>query len=215
MGKVVRECLTWALAVGHHWETLVTGGVVTALLTALQYKKQKSIPWTLARRVFAVFLFVAFFLAWRAQYESVQTLEAQLNQKAPVFNVPPAQVVIAPPEHPSLPSAPSVEEVMARRLSLKKRLIALSREITEFEENYNKKAPKSTGIPWVDENLWKYAGAPAAEAYNRNFKLRVSKICKEATDAGLDVRELDHFEAVNITAFSHVSKLLSELAEKL
>src|SRR5579863_9726932 len=77
MARWVNECLAWVLAVGHHWETLVTGGIVTALLTTLQYKKQKSIPWTLARRVFAGFLFIAFFLAWRDQYERAETAEAR------------------------------------------------------------------------------------------------------------------------------------------
>jgi hypothetical protein len=99
MGAITMEFLTWFLAVGHQWVELVTGGFVTAFLTFLQYKKQKSISWTFARRVFAVFLFVAFFLAWRDQYEAVGRLSTEAKTPPPpiYITVPPAQVIIQGP----------------------------------------------------------------------------------------------------------------------
>jgi len=95
MGKVASECLFWAWSVACHWQTLVTGGIITAILTAIQYKKQRSIPWTAARRIMAAFLFVAFFLAWRDQYERANTAEQNAHKaETALLNRLPIQVIV-------------------------------------------------------------------------------------------------------------------------
>ncbi len=116
--------------------------------------------------------------------------------------LPPTQVII---------KSDGLQEAQARKLDLKKRLIALSREIITFDEDYEKRGPKRLDDPRLGE----YAGAGAAKAYNDRFKGRVRRICKEAIDAGLNVQGLDRFEAVNSLAFQQVSQALAALAEKL
>lgn len=58
----------WCWAVLDHWQVLVTGGFITAILAMIQAKTGKDFPWSGTKWIFLVFLVAAFFLAWRDQY---------------------------------------------------------------------------------------------------------------------------------------------------
>lgn len=120
-----------------------------------------------------------------------------------INSIPPPQVIITSQSYSEL--------IAARKLALKKRLIALSREILDFDGDYLRKGPHRLDDPHLTE----YGGVWAAKAYNDRFKVRVRRICKEVTNAGLNVEGLDSFEAVDISSFPHVSQALAALAEKL
>jgi len=72
MSTALSDILIWSWAVLDHWQVLMTGGFITAILSGIQYRREQSIPWKMARRIMAGFLLVAFFLAWRDQHEKVK-----------------------------------------------------------------------------------------------------------------------------------------------
>jgi hypothetical protein len=79
-----KDLVTWIWAVVREWQTLITGGVATAVLTIIQSRRQKSFSWPFTRNVFAVFLLTAFFLSWRAEFRrrvSAEALIADANPK--------------------------------------------------------------------------------------------------------------------------------------
>jgi|SRR6267142_543255 len=57
-----------------HWVVLVTGGIVTAGLTALQLWRGKPFSWRFQKWVIVMFIAIACFLAWRDEYERAQQL---------------------------------------------------------------------------------------------------------------------------------------------
>src|ERR1039458_5330676 len=189
--------------IGHTLEiVLIVVGLLSGTLAVLREVQlmylpakanEKKVFWAFARIAFVI----AAILLWSDEHAKVVQLYALKSEKPTIINVPPAQVITPSPSNGA--GVPSVAQVMASRLALKKRMFALSREISDFEEDYNKRAPK--GNPWVDDNIIKYY-AGAAKVYNEKLKFRVWKLCRQATDAGLDVQGLDRFEAVNVSAFS-------------
>src|SRR5208337_757314 len=95
-------------AVLSHWQSYLTGGVVTAVIGLIE----RFSNWKMPRKWYAilfvgVFLLVSFFLAWRDQYQIAQTvpgLEQKvkdqdqiiqgLKERPPQINMPPAIVNI-------------------------------------------------------------------------------------------------------------------------
>jgi hypothetical protein len=61
-------------AVLDQWAVLMTGGMVTALLTAVQYWREKPFSWRFQKWVIVIFIAVACFLAWREEYDRAQRL---------------------------------------------------------------------------------------------------------------------------------------------
>jgi hypothetical protein len=137
---------------------------------------------------------------------------------------------------PSQPQKDGLAELAARKLSLKKRLVALSREVADFNEEWQRKAPHMSyyKIDDIDakkepekylaervrqqaESLKRFndydskAGGPYAE----RFRSRVLALCREAIDLGLNIQNLDRVEVVNGLGFAAVSQQLAALAEKL
>jgi len=111
------EILRFVLAVVSHWQSYVTGGVVTGFIAIIE----RLTDWKLSKRMFAVvflgvFLLVSFFLAWRDQYREalrVPTMKAQIEDREkqiaslkaspaqiqvnlPPIIVPPSTVVVQP-----------------------------------------------------------------------------------------------------------------------
>jgi hypothetical protein len=67
------DFISWVCAVAAHWVVLMSG-VAASIFTVIAAKLQKQPPWKLSKWVFIIFLFVAFFLAWRDQYRTVKKL---------------------------------------------------------------------------------------------------------------------------------------------
>ena len=59
---------SWCWAVLNHWQVLVTGGAVTAIISVIQARRGKGFPWSVTRWILFLFLITAFFLTWRDQY---------------------------------------------------------------------------------------------------------------------------------------------------
>jgi hypothetical protein len=68
------ELWLFLCAVASHWVVLMTGGVITAALTAFQYWREKPFSWRFHKWVIGMFMAVACFLAWRDEYERAQQL---------------------------------------------------------------------------------------------------------------------------------------------
>src|SRR6266850_1089101 len=64
---MLRDIWDWIRAVVKQWQLLTTGGLVTAVIVAIQYARESSISWTYAKWVLAFFVVSAFFKAWRAE----------------------------------------------------------------------------------------------------------------------------------------------------
>jgi hypothetical protein len=73
------EAIQFLCAVVSHWATLVTGGVVMAAIYFWEKWKGKSINKKLIMSVFVVFLFWAFFLAWKEEHAGRQMAEQNSN----------------------------------------------------------------------------------------------------------------------------------------
>jgi len=61
------DLLEWVLAVIQHWQVLMTGGIITALLTVAESYREKGFSWHFSKWVLLVFFVIACFLAWREQ----------------------------------------------------------------------------------------------------------------------------------------------------
>ncbi len=87
-----------------HWQSYITGGAVTAVITLVERWREKTLPKRIYFIIFAVtFAMASFFMAWRDQFERAERLQISLNAKpqqpaiqvnVPPISVPPAQVVI-------------------------------------------------------------------------------------------------------------------------
>jgi len=52
----------------------LTGGFVIALLTGIQWWREKTFSWRVNKWILLAFLFAAFFMAWREQYHKAGEL---------------------------------------------------------------------------------------------------------------------------------------------
>jgi len=68
----MREVSEFLWAVVGYWQVYITGGLVTALIIAIEHRRNKTVHWSIYRRLLAAFLFLAVFLAWREQYRKGQ-----------------------------------------------------------------------------------------------------------------------------------------------
>jgi hypothetical protein len=119
---------------------------------------------------------------------------------------------------------------------LRKQLIALATEIRDFNEDWKSKAgsPSYYKIVGIDEkkefkryeaerirqqseSLKRYNAfdSQAGKVYAERFQARVFRLCKEASEAGLDIQNLDRAEIVNGLGFANISYRLSALADKI
>jgi hypothetical protein len=84
MHEFVQELGLFLWAVIAHWQSYVTGGLVTAAVTIYERKSGKSLPW---KWYVALFLvsggLVAFFYAWHDEHRNAQVL---IDQKAEVWS---------------------------------------------------------------------------------------------------------------------------------
>jgi hypothetical protein len=79
------EILIFIRAVVSHWQSYVTGGVVTGIVVFVERVFDWKMPkWAFVAVFGGVFLLVSFFLAWKEQYHEAQQvpgLQAQLQTK--------------------------------------------------------------------------------------------------------------------------------------
>ncbi len=109
---MLSKVLIFVLAVVSHWQSYVTGGVVTGIVAFAERVFDWKMPkWAFIAVFGGVFLLVSFFLAWKDEYDQAQqvpVLNAQLQdedkeikelkEKPPQIqvNVPPSVVNIPP-----------------------------------------------------------------------------------------------------------------------
>ncbi len=74
----------WFWSVANQWQVLVTGGFVTAALVLYQSKSGITLPWSVTRWIFLVFLVIAFFLAWRDQKDSARKAQSEVDRLSTV-----------------------------------------------------------------------------------------------------------------------------------
>jgi len=79
--------LAYFVAILRHWGTLVTGGLVTAIITVIQYRRQKTISWNIARRILFAFVLIASFLAWREQHDRAEIAIQKLGARGGLTEV--------------------------------------------------------------------------------------------------------------------------------
>jgi len=86
--EFMSEILQFIVSVLHHWQVLLTGGIVIAALTIYERYKKKALRWQTYFRLIVGFLIVAMFLAWRDEHQISQNLkttqassEATLREK--------------------------------------------------------------------------------------------------------------------------------------
>jgi hypothetical protein len=89
------ELLAFLWASISHWQTYVTGGTVTGVITVWERLRNKNLSTRAYFLVFVVsFSIAGFFMAWREQYERAQTAEAKLSATPQVqkidLTLPPA-----------------------------------------------------------------------------------------------------------------------------
>jgi hypothetical protein len=70
----------WVWAVLQQWGVLLTGGIIMALLTGVQWWQEKTFPWSVNKWILILFLFAAFFMAWREQYRKAKDAEVKLAE---------------------------------------------------------------------------------------------------------------------------------------
>jgi cell division protein FtsB len=66
------EVLQFIWAVLSHWQAYVTGGVLTAVITAIERWRGKPFSWRFFAWFLGIFLLVAFFLAWRDEHSALR-----------------------------------------------------------------------------------------------------------------------------------------------
>jgi hypothetical protein len=74
------DIIRWAWDVLSHWQVLVTGGAITAILAIIQLRRGESLPWRIYRWILLAFFVIALFLSWRDQYRAKIALEHRLSQ---------------------------------------------------------------------------------------------------------------------------------------
>jgi hypothetical protein len=102
MPSLLSEVGTFAWEFISHWQSYVTGGVVTGGIGLIERLLEKRLSKRAYFGIFDVtFSLAAFFMIWREQFERAERLQLALNQKPqqPIIqvNVPPAQVIIQGP----------------------------------------------------------------------------------------------------------------------
>lgn len=81
-----------------HWQALVTGSLVTALVFLLERYRDVPVPRRTVLVVFVwVYLFVAVFLAWRAEHSTVARLGRELAQMQQAPPLPPDYITLHKP----------------------------------------------------------------------------------------------------------------------
>jgi septal ring factor EnvC (AmiA/AmiB activator) len=70
----------FVLAVWHHWEPLVLGGVVGVVIFLYEHRKKEPIPWRLIGYIIAAALLVSCFSAWKDQYTSAEWRGAEIGR---------------------------------------------------------------------------------------------------------------------------------------
>lgn len=79
---MLRDIWVFAVAVISHWAAYLTGGVVTALVVAIE----RLTDWKMSKKWFViifcgVFILVSFFLTWREEFQRANGLQVKLNQQ--------------------------------------------------------------------------------------------------------------------------------------
>ena len=84
MHKFFEEIGLFVWAVIAHWQSYVTGGVVTAIVTLFERKLNKTLVWKYYAIIFLASAgLVAVFYAWHDEHQNAQIL---INEKAEVYN---------------------------------------------------------------------------------------------------------------------------------
>jgi hypothetical protein len=96
--ETVHNIAYFTIAVLKHWQSWVTGSVVTGLIAVFERLTGKSLSKRAYGAIFVVaFLLVAFFLAWQDEYQRANNLESKLRAKPSnttfQVNVPPPTVI--------------------------------------------------------------------------------------------------------------------------
>ena len=72
------EISSWVTSILVHWGSLVTGGLIVAVLSVIRDRHPKYLQWTSARRIYYAFLLFSIFQSWQAEYESRRSRESDL-----------------------------------------------------------------------------------------------------------------------------------------
>src|SRR5438132_12368610 len=101
MQGLLHDFVVFLVSFVSHWQSYVTGGVVTGLIQVVERLTSKTLSKRAYFFVFVVsFSIVAFFMAWREQYERAERAQSDLqalkrNQQPSIqVNVPPPEVII-------------------------------------------------------------------------------------------------------------------------
>src|SRR5207249_3314935 len=73
--------IDWLWDVLNHWQVLVSGGIITAVLTAAQARIQHSFSWFFTKWVFSIFLIIALFQSWRDKQGALDLVQKELTQE--------------------------------------------------------------------------------------------------------------------------------------
>jgi hypothetical protein len=137
---IASDFLKFIFAVIGYWQAYVTGGILTALITIYERKREKPLSWRSYRWVVVGFVVVAVFLAWRDQLKIAETLAGENNQ------------LIGRIQELEKPPSRSQTETQ----SLKQRTLRLSNRIREFSEGQSKS--------WNSKPFNSYPNDPQANA---------------------------------------------------
>jgi hypothetical protein len=74
------EILRFALSTVSHWGSLMTGGIIIAILIAYEHWKKKALSWRLYLWLMGACLFMAGFLAWKDEYNKNEGLTNEIAQ---------------------------------------------------------------------------------------------------------------------------------------
>jgi hypothetical protein len=129
MPSLPTEIKLFLLAFVSHWQSYITGGVVTAVITLVERWREKTLPKRVYFIVFAVtFAMAAFFMAWRDQFERAETLQIGFNAKP----VQPVQVILPPNPPINITTPPATVIQGEAQDPLKKVLVVLIRDLGKW-----------------------------------------------------------------------------------
>ncbi len=232
------EIVSYIWAVINNWAGYLTGGIAVALIAVRSWLQP---AWKPSRRfalmLVSFFLFLSSFQAWKEQFEKAHTLEARLNAK-PIqptinVNVPPIQVL--PPSASDRQLDP-VATMMARKMDLKKQLIALADELMGYSIKWGMNGPRAKNMAdanidqtkeperWEAERLRRsddhekkleaYNASMVAD-YRKRYKAKVDRVCAESRELGADIGGADTVIVDNEGGPYTISRLLRDAAHQL
>ena len=142
------DVLQFVWAVLSRWQAYITGGVVTALITIVEKKRGKAFSWRVFVWFLAVYLVVAFYLAWHDEHTALIRALA-VNQSSKTADVKSKVVSLIR----------DLKEFQAERKEIESTVSGREAIPVGAERRHRSQAAEPTDSPAIDDLPAKYNSA--------------------------------------------------------